>query len=263
MSISFSQLLHRAKRQPGTVELDVPSDWMQGRSVFGGLQVVVALEAMRSIVPSTVLRTLQATFVAPVPEGPVTARAHVLRRGKSATHVEARLVDGDETLAVVIGVFGHARSSKAAHQPQKPHVETAGALDLVYVPGAFPSFTQHFGGRWLRGARPFSSEPCHEQVVEVVVKDEAATATEGHVVAIADFIPPVALAWLDAPSPASTLTWMLEFLDDNVGRHPLAGWRVDAVLVAARDGYTNQAVTVWAPDGTPVALSRQSMLVFG
>ena len=263
MSTSFSQLLRGAKREHGSVELDVPADWMQGRSLFGGLQVVIALEAMRTCVSSAALRTLQSTFVAPIPEGRVVSRARVLRQGKSATHVEARLVDpSGETLALVVGVFGHARSSKASRELRQPHVDASRALDIVYVPGAFPTFTQHFGGRWLRGSLPFSGEPCREQVVEVAVKDEGPT-TEGHVVAIADFIPPVALSALDARAPASTLTWMLEFLGDDVERHPLTGWRVDAELLAARDGYTNQAVTVWAPDGTAVALSRQVMLVFG
>jgi acyl-CoA thioesterase len=263
MSISFSKLLAGAKRAPGSLEVDVPADWMQGRSVFGGLQVVIALEAMRTLAPSAALRTLQATFVGPVPAGKVTARAHVLRQGKSATHVEARIVDGKETLAVVIGVFGHPRTSKATRQPERPNIDAAQGLDLPYVAGVSPTFTQHFGARWLHGSLPFSGAPCDEQVVEIAVKDDAPAATENHVVAIADLVPPVALAWLDAFVPASTLTWMLEFLGDDVERHALAGWRVDAELVAARDGYTNQVVTVWAPDGTPVALSRQSMLVFG
>ena len=87
--------------------------------------------------------------------------------------------------------------------------------------------------------------------------------TEGHVVAIADFIPPVALSYLDTPAPGSTLTWMLQFLRDDWGGLSLDGWRVDAELVAARDGYTSQTVMVWGPDGAPVALSHQSMLVFG
>jgi acyl-coenzyme A thioesterase PaaI-like protein len=262
MPTSLSQLMQRAKRERGNVELDVPSDWMQGRSVFGGLQVWVALEAMRTFVPSTALRTLQATFVAPVPEGVVRARAQVLRQGKNATHVEARLVDGSETLAVVIGVFGNARPSKAARLPRWSSVDAAEPLDLPFVPGVFPSFTQHFRARWLRGALPFSSQPTQEQVVEVGMNDEGPT-TEGHVVAIADFIPPVALAHLDAAAPGSTLTWMLELLCDDVHHLPLDGWRVDAELIAARDGYTSQSVMVWGPDGTPVALSRQSMLVFG
>jgi hypothetical protein len=94
------------------------------------------------------------------------------------------------------------------------------------------------------------------------MKDEG-PMTDGHVIAIADFIAPVALSYLDAPAPGSTLTWMLEFLCDDVHHQPLTGWRIDAELIAARDGYTNQAVTVWGSDGTAVALSRQSMLVFG
>jgi acyl-coenzyme A thioesterase PaaI-like protein len=262
MSVSLSQLLRRATRAAGRVELDVPADWMQGRSVFGGLQVAVALEAMRTCVPSTVLRTLQATFVAPVAEGVVEARARVLRHGKNATHVEARLVRGNETLAIVIGVFGQARTSKAARVPQRPEVSIEEPLELTYVPGLLPAFTQHFAAQWLRGALPFSGQPDHEQVVVVGMKDDG-PVTDGHVVAIADFIPPVALSHLDAPAPGSTLTWMLEFLCDDVKDQPLHGWRVDAQLIAARDGYTSQAVTVWAPDGSPAALSRQSMLVFG
>ena len=262
MLTSFSQLMRRTERERGEARLDVPSDWMQGRSVFGGLQVVVALEAMRTCVPSATLRTLQATFVAPVPEGVVRARAQVLRQGKSATHVEARLVDGSQTLAIVIGVFGHARPSKALRVPAQPHVDAEHALELTFVPDLFPSFAQHFRARWFRGSLPFSGRPAHEQVIEVGMKDEGPTSA-GHVVAIADFIAPVALSYLDVPAPGSTLTWMLEFLCQDVHHLPLDGWRVDAELTAARDGYTNQSVTVWGPDGTAVALSRQTMLVFG
>jgi len=262
MATSFTQLMGRAKRDFGALELEVPSDWMQGRTVFGGLQVAIALEAMRTCVPGTVLRTLQTTFVAPVPEGAVRARAEVLRRGKNATHVEARLFGRDETLAVVIGVFGDARSSKAARLPRRPTLEASEPLEIGFVPGVFPNFAQHFRRRWLKGSRPFTGQPIHEVVVEVGIRDEG-PITEGHAVAIADFIAPVALSHLDAPAPGSTLTWMLEWLSDDVRHLPLDGWRLDAELIAARDGYTNQSVMLWGPDGSAVALSRQSMLVFG
>jgi acyl-coenzyme A thioesterase PaaI-like protein len=262
MSTTFSRLMRAAKRAPGEVQFDVPADWLQGRSVFGGLQVAMALEAMRTYAPATPLRTLQATFVAPVSEGPIAARARVMRQGKSATHVEARLEAGRDVFAVAIGVFGAPRVSKAARLPVMPHVEAEGALELTYVPGLFPAFTQHFRARWLRGALPFSSQPGHHHVVDVGMQDDGAV-TEGHVVAIADFIPPVALSHLDAPAPGSTLTWMLQFLRDDWSTLSLQGWRVDAELAAARDGYTSQSVMVWAPDGSPAALSHQSMLVFG
>ena len=43
----------------------------------------------------------------------------------------------------------------------------------------------------------------------------------------------------------------------------LENWRVDATMAAARDGYTSQSVMVWGPGGEPLAMSRQSMVVFG
>ena len=262
MVTTLTQLFQRAKREPGAIELEVPADWMQGRSIFGGLQVAIALEAMRTCVPDAVLRTLQTTFVAPVAAGKVQARARVLRQGKNATHVEARLLDGGETQAVVMGVFGHARSSKAARLPLRPPLDASSPFEVSYVPGVSPSFVQHFRRRWLKGPRPFAGQATHEQVVEVGMLDEG-MLSEAHLVAIADFIAPVALSYLDAPAPASTLTWMLELLCDDVRRFPLDGFRLDAELTAARDGYTNQSVVIWAPDATAVALSRQSMLVFG
>ncbi|MET0592728.1 MAG: thioesterase family protein [Polyangiaceae bacterium] len=262
MSTTFSQLMRTAKRAAGQSIFEVPADWMQGRSLFGGLQVAIALDAMRTCAPKAPLRTLQATFIAPVPEGPVQARARIVRQGKSATHVEARIEGEKEPLAIVIGVFGSPRPSKAERVPARPNLGADQGLELTYVPGVFPAFTQHFRARWLRGALPFSSQASPEHSVAVGMVDDGAL-TEGHVVAIADFIPPVALSYLDAPAPGSTLTWMLQFLRDDMAGLPLDGWRIDAELVAARDGYTSQTVHVWGPDGSPVALSHQSMLVFG
>jgi hypothetical protein len=56
---------------------------------------------------------------------------------------------------------------------------------------------------------------------------------------------------------------MLEFLRDRFDDLPLSHWRVDAEMPAARDGYISQSVMIWAPNGVPAALSRQSMVVFG
>lgn len=261
MATAYSKLLQSAKDDAGTLTLEVPEDWMQGRSVFGGLQVAIALRAMRALVPDVPLRTLQATFLAPV-AGLVRARAQVLRIGKSATHVEARIVDGTATLALVIGVFGTARSSVVAVAPTQPPIKADHSLELPYIPGVVPIFTQHFAARWLRGMPPFTGDTGCDHVLEVEMRDEG-QATEAHVVAIADYIPPLALTHLTTPAPGSTLTWMMELLTDRVDHLPLAGWRVDAQLVAARDGYTSQSVMIWGPGGEPVALSRQSMMVFG
>jgi len=88
-------------------------------------------------------------------------------------------------------------------------------------------------------------------------------ATESHVVAMADFIPPVALSFLTAPVAAASLTWMLELLPEKFDSLPLEGWRIDAQMVAAHNGYLSQSLALWGPGGEPVALGRQTMVVFG
>lgn len=89
------------------------------------------------------------------------------------------------------------------------------------------------------------------------------SATESHVLAMADFIPPVALSYLKTPVAAASLTWMLELLGEDVSSLPLDGWRIDAMMTAAHSGYINQSLMLWGPGGVPVALGRQTMVVFG
>lgn len=277
----FSEVMQSLKPDGDSWTATVPEDWMQGRSVFGGLQAAYALRAMRALVPAELpLRTLQTTFLAPVPAGVVRVRARVLRQGKSAIHVEARLEDGAQTLCLTVGVFGAGRASAIALMPRQPVVENPKPLEFRHIPGVTPNFTQHFsaapgasaGGvhsshgrqpsRWLRGGLPFSGHALPEAIIEINMQDRG-PVSEYHVLAIADFIPPVALSLLKSPAPGSSLTWMIEFLRERFDDLPLPGWRVDAQLIAAGGGYTNQSVMVWGPGGIPVALSRQSMVVFG
>ena len=50
---------------------------------------------------------------------------------------------------------------------------------------------------------------------------------------------------------------------EDVSSLPLEGWRVDAEMAAAHNGYINQSLVLWGPGGVPVALGRQTMVVFG
>jgi hypothetical protein len=211
--------------------------------------------------PETPLRSLQTTFVGPVPGGAVRATARVLRSGKNVTHVEARIVDGDATLALMVGVFGLARPSSVAVTPRQPEATPGNVFEMRYVPGVAPAFTQHFKARWLAGGPPFSGATQRDNVIELGMRD-AGPATEYHVVAMADFIPPIALSFLDAPAAAASLNWMLELLADDVSALPLDGWRIDAHVAAAAAGYTHQSLELWGPGGVPVALGRQTMVVF-
>lgn len=242
--------------------LDVPDDWLQGRTLFGGMQAIVGLAAMRSLGPTAPLRSLQVTFLAPVPGGAVHARAKILRSGKSATHVEARIVDGENTLAFMVGVFGLPRTSAVTLRPLQPQVTPENPVDAKSIRGVTPNFTQHFKARWIVGGLPLSGVERADNVIELAMRDKG-NATESHVLAFADFIPPIALSYLKTPVAAASLTWMLELLTEDVSSLPLEGWRMDATMSAAHNGYINQSLTLWGPGGVPVALGRQTMVVFG
>lgn len=260
--MALGDVLASARVSAGCAELRIGEDWLQGRSLFGGVQAIAGLAAMRDLVPGEVpLRTLQVTFVAPVGAGTVRAQARVLRTGKSATQVEARIVEGDSTQVLMIGVFGVARASQVRHLPQAPPVDGSQRTRMPHGEGAVPAFTRHFVAHWLHGGLPYSGTDSRTSSVALDLLDHG-PCSEAHLLALADFIPPVALSLLSTPAPGSSLTWMLECFGADPSRHPLQGWRVDSEMVAAQDGYTSQSNRLWAPDGSLAALSRQSMVVF-
>lgn len=263
MTKTFSALLAAAQPHDGVWLADVPDDWSQGRSVFGGLQAALLLQAMRAQVPPELpLRTLQVTFMAPVPPGRVSTRARVLRQGKSTVHVLAEIFDGEAVLALATAVFGAARDSVVRLRPEQAPVDDSRALKFPYIPGVTPDFTRHFSVHWLQGKPPYMGNTETLQIVDIDMLDEG-PASESQLLAIADFMPPVALSWLRKPAPGSSMTWMIEVLDHGFTSLPLNGWRVDASLTAAGEGYTSQSCMIWGPGGVPVALSRQSMVIFG
>lgn len=258
----LSELMNRCVTANGSAVLErIGDDWMQGRSAFGGVQAAVALKAMRGVVPDVALRTLQMTFVAPVGADDLRAQARVLRAGKSATHVEARIEGDGSTLAIAVGVFGRGRESIVRHDPPRL-AQGAPARKIPFAAGVLPAFMQHFDVGLLDGALPFSGARAEQAVYELGLHDQG-PVSEAHLLAFADFVPPVAFSWMTAAVPGSSLTWMLEILDDGFAGQPLQGWRVDTRMIAARDGYTSQRTMIYAPDGRAIASSQQSMVVFG
>ncbi len=260
--MTLAEIMKIAKKEPGVFTARVSDDWQQGRSAFGGLQGAFALGAMRTLVPSDMpLRTFQMTFVAPVGNGEHVTRAQVMRAGKNTMHVEAKIQSGDDVLAHAIGIFGHARESIVRRElPAAP--SRAKGTRIPFVADLTPNFFQHFDVTLIEGDAPFSGSRATRNVFALGM-NEPGNTTDAHLIALADFVPPVALSWLSKPTPGSSMTWMLEFLDHGFVEQPLRDWIVATEMVAAKDGYTSQSTTLWSPAGLPTVLSRQSMVVFG
>lgn len=260
----FSELLAAMRGEGGEWQLTLGEDWLQGRTAFGGVQAAIAVRAMRGLVPATTpLRTLQATFIAPLPPGEVRVVARVLRMGKSATQVEADVFAGEQLACRTLGIFGLPRESVLALTP--PPLRAAAtveqARELRYVEGVTPAFTQHLDFRWGSGAFPFRGGDEPKTQIYVRLRDEAPVG-EAQLIAFADSIPSPGLSVLTSKGPASSLTWMLELLRPDFDTSPDGWWLMDAEATAAHSGYLSQTATLWSPDGKAVALSRQSVVVF-
>jgi acyl-CoA thioesterase len=81
---SFSALLDAIRAAGNTYHADIPEDWLQGRTSFGGLTAALCLAAAERALPDLrPLRSAQFTFVGPA-GGVVEMTPRLLRRGKSS-----------------------------------------------------------------------------------------------------------------------------------------------------------------------------------
>jgi acyl-CoA thioesterase len=246
----------------------LPADWGQGRTIFGGIQVALAVRAMRAAMTGDAgvpLRSVQATFVGPVPPGVgVRLRAEVLRRGRAATQARCDLLHDDGVACAVTAVFGAPRASQLALEIPRPAlgVDPEALADLPTVPPLSPVFTAHYQFRWAGGGLPFSGSREPRTAIYVRPREQDCTPEEA-LVAMADAVPPPALSMVSAPTPASSLCWTLELLGDPAGLARDAWALIGTETRAAADGYLSETSVLWGPTGHAFSVGHQTVAFFG
>jgi len=271
MGTEFSAVLASlADAGDGSLLVTVPADWLQGRTVFGGMQMALACRAMRQAMPAgsrdLPLRSAQMTFVSPLPGGEaIRLRAQPLRRSRYTVHARCDIEAPDGAIAcTVIGIFGVARPSQfvremPAPDPGKRPGELAGAS---LAPRAAPAFMQHFEDRWARGDGPFSGCTEPRSLIYGRLRDKEC-GPEDALLALADMIPTPVLSMLTRPTPASSLSWMIEVLRDPAALD-LHDWvLIDTEVRAGTAGYLSQTSVLYGPDGHAYSVSHQTVGVFG
>src|ERR1700675_4777312 len=112
----FSELMDGIRREGDAWTAAVSDDWLQGRTLFGGLSGALCLEAAkREFSDLPPLRSAQFSLTGPA-AGPITIRPTLLRRGKSTAFVCADL-SGDSGLAMrATFCFTNPRASAYSHE---------------------------------------------------------------------------------------------------------------------------------------------------
>lgn len=258
----FSDLLARVTADGEDFTVEIPADWMQGRTTYGGLSGALCAEATRRKWPDLPrLRSAQFAFVGPA-GGPVRIAPRLLRQGKSSAFVGVDLIGADGAVGTrAILTYGAPRSSafEFADAPAPPAtpLDEAGPF---FREGRGPNFSAHFDTRQAGGSLPMSQgQP--EILMWLKHRDPEAGSGEASLIALADVSPPAAFAMFSAPAPLSTMTWGIDLLEEP---EPDADWylflsRGDAVA----EGYSSQTMGLWTASGRAVVFSRQTVAVFG
>lgn len=265
--MQFCELVAAVRNTP--LDVTIPADWGQGRASFGGLLVALQYEAMRAHVPvERALRSLAVSFVGPVAaDVPVRFEVEVLREGKAVSQLLGRVVQNGEVATLVQASFGASRESEidVAAQPAPVFKHWDECQELPYIKGVTPEFMRHLAMRWSVGGLPFTGNKSRDMGGWVRLRGDVKEEplTEAHILALVDAWPPSVLPHLKKPAPGSTLTWTIEFIQPLPGLTTLDWCQYQVSIEHARDGYGHAAAALWSPTGELIAISRQTVVVFG
>lgn len=246
----------------GSFRADIPADWAQGRTAFGGLAASVLIRAVQQLpgLPDLPVRSIDVAFVGPVPPGPVRIHAQVLRQGKYLTHAAAELTGatGEQTLTRTHVVLGRLRDSAVSvlAPPPKP-VAMADCIEMPYLPGITPDFTRNLEFRFATGF-PFSGSD--EARITGFCRHRSPEQGIPAVAALVDAWPGTVLPLLTAPAPASTVRWTLHFPGDEPIRGDEWFWYTSDTVVAS-GGYSTMTAQLWQDDRM-VCWSEQVLAIF-
>lgn len=259
----FSSLMSAITARSDGFEIDLPDDWLQGRTAYGGLSAALAHEAtLHGVADLPPLRSAQFAFV-----GPATGRLRIvpqiLRRGKSAVFVGADVTGENGVAMRGLLCFGARRDSSISYLSlPAPAVAAPDACPEYFATLNRPAASFHFDARLAGGARPRSSSTDPSMFVWLRHHDTAARTMMSGLLVLADAPPPAAMTMFpEGQAAISTMTWSLDLLTDT----PVSAsgwWLMRNIARSATDGYSVQDMTLWNDRGEPAIAMRQTVAIF-
>ena len=254
---SLTDILAAATPVDGGFATEIPANWLQGLTAYGGLSAALAIDAAQRLADDLPpLRSAQIAFIGPL-SGEVKVTAILLRRGRNAAFVQCDIVSDAGLGFRAAFVFMNSRDSAVSHDaaPLAPIAPPPADANLYVGPDKF--FTSNFEffdpkadlgpAEWLRWGRLRERDGL-DPMVELM--------------AIGDGLPPAALKLFEKLTPLSSLNWQINFLDSAPATRD-GWWLLGATSDRAQGGYSSQRMTIWNADGAPVAEAMQAVAIFG
>ena len=263
----------------------VDARWSAPTGPNGGYLAAIVARAVEAAVPDETLRlrSLTCHYTRPPADGPVELEVVPLREGRRAATVRVALrQDGRDHVHALATLVRAGQPEPGAWHPVAPEVAPAPAPDAEDVP--IEDYGRDGPGGWIApmppappitqrlriapriGGAPFRGgglEPGRPARAGGWMTTRTPHVVDAALLALAtDAWWPPAFGPLDAPAAAPTLDLTVHLRGDvprgGVAAVPLLG---DFRTTLARDGLVEEDGTVWHPDGTLLAQSRQLALL--
>jgi acyl-CoA thioesterase len=262
--VPFDTIMDSLTFEGGIHTGHITPDWMQGRTVYGGMSAAICLQAARNEFPDLpALRSAHISFAGPV-AGDVSIAVKILRQGKSASFVTA-------DLSSEAGFGTHATFTFGADRPSAKR-QTRFAMPVVKAPdevgshfkkdGPRPHFTHHFDMRLAAGCPPVSGAEEADICLWVKALDPIGDAIDVALLALGDAPPPAALSLFEQFTPLSTMTWAIDMMTTDLAS-PDGWYLLHLKSDSIGDGYSAQSMGMWASDGRAILASKQCVALFG
>ena len=264
----FDELLATAKQfaTDESTTVTLPDDWGQGRTAFGGVSAALLYTAIQSkVAAGRPLRSLSTNFIGPLAlNEPFSFQVDILREGKSATQVVGKILQHGQIAVMQQACFGVDRESNIIVDTTTSHTlpSPEGLKTFPFIPSITPNFIQHTDLATCGGNTPFTGSTDSFTDGWMRFKQPPASINDAHLIALIDAWPPCVLQMMKQPSPASTMTWNLEFIHPHQPVAPTDWFAYKAVTRQAAGGYAHTEANIWDAQGELVAISRQCVAVF-
>ena len=259
--MTIASLLEPISGSPGAVRLAHASDWMQGRTLYGGASALVAFTmANRAFPDLPPLRSAQIGFVAPVGEE-ISLTAEIVRQGRNVTQVRSEIHGENGVALTAFWLFAAERDPngrRAANPPENwPGLpeENAPAMEGKGPPFIQKNFEVRYGQtkgedhgasirRWARLTEDHELDPVSKLVL------------------MGDVMPPGAMRVMERMGPISSINWSFNVLDPQT--QSLGGWYLAENASQHLDkGYSSERLRMYDVEGRQVLDGLQSVAVFG
>ncbi len=259
--MTIASLLEPITGKPGPARLEHASDWMQGRTLYGGASALVGYTmAVRAFPDLPPLRAAQIGFVAPIGEE-VELKAEIIREGRNVTQVRSEILSGGKVALTGFWLFGTSRDPNA-QRPSSPPDNWPGAPEEAAqaMAGQAPAFIQNnFDVRFGQ-----AKGKDHGATVRrwARLTEDHSLDTVSQLVLMGDVMPPGAMRIMQRMGPISSINWSFNVLEPEAN-NPDGWYLAENASQHADNGYSSERLRMWNSEGRQMLDGLQCVAVFG